>query len=136
MLRRLASSPELVPFRELVRPLTEHDRKRRGDLLRTLRMYFACGANASETADRLWLHRNSLLYRLQRISDLTGMDLRDPEARLALQLGLLATEGEESLQQPVRGGYRKPPLQDPRKAEKRDPRDCSAGDHRSGPENA
>lgn len=98
MLRRLSSSPDLAPFRELVRPLAEHDRRRRGDLVRTLRVYFACGENASEAADRLWLHRNSLLYRLQRISSLTGLDLKDPEARLALQLGLLAMEerkGEE-----------------------------------------
>ncbi|WP_041328430.1 PucR family transcriptional regulator [Rubrobacter xylanophilus] len=95
LLQRLATSPDLAPFRELVSPLAEHDRRRGSDLIRTLRVYFACGANASEAADRLWLHRNSLLYRLQRISDLTGLDLKDPEARLALQLGLLAMEQKE-----------------------------------------
>ncbi|BBL80532.1 hypothetical protein RxyAA322_23860 [Rubrobacter xylanophilus] len=95
LLRRLASSPDLAPFRELVRPLAEHDRRRGSDLIRTLRVYFACGANASEAADRLWLHRNSLLYRLQRISSITGLDLKDPEARFALQIGLLAMEQQE-----------------------------------------
>ena len=42
----------------------------------TLKTYFAAGGNASEAADRLFLHRNSMLYRLERIQKLTGLDLR------------------------------------------------------------
>ena len=78
-------------------PLVEHDRERRSDLVRTLRVYFATGANASEAADRLFLHRNSLLYRLERIGKLTGLELKDHRVALALQLRLLALEkGEEA----------------------------------------
>jgi DNA-binding PucR family transcriptional regulator len=96
LLRELAGSNDLAPFEELVRPLVEHDRERRSDLVRTLRAYFAAGANASEAADRMYLHRNSMLYRLARIQGLTGLDLKDPSAALALQLGLLTLEkGEE-----------------------------------------
>ena len=96
MLKELARSPDLAPFRELVRPLEEHDRARRSDLVRTLRAYFAAGGNASEAAERLFLHRNSMLYRLERIQKLTGLDLKDPDASLALRLGLLELEkGEE-----------------------------------------
>lgn len=95
LLARLARSPEVESFATLVRPLADHDRGRRGDLVRTLRVYFACGANASEAADRLFLHRNSLLYRLSRAEALTGLDFKDPRVRLALELGLLATQEEE-----------------------------------------
>ena len=96
LLRELAHSPDLAPFRELVRPLVEHDRERRRDLVRTLGAYFATGSNASEAADRMFLHRNSMLYRLERIEMLTGLDLKDHRVALALQLGLLAIErGEE-----------------------------------------
>ena len=96
LLVELARSADLAPFGELVRPLVEHDRERRSDLVRTLRAYFAAGANASEAADRMFLHRNSMLYRLARIQRLTGLDLKDSRAALALQLGLLALEkGEE-----------------------------------------
>ena len=95
LLRELARSPDLAPFEELVRPLVEHDRERRSDLVRTLRAYFAAGANASEAADRMFLHRNSMLYRLARIQGLTGLDLKDSGARLALQLGLLTLEKGE-----------------------------------------
>ena len=94
--RDLARSPDLKPFRELIEPLIAYDdRRRRGDLVRTLSVFFASKANVSDTADRLFLHRNSVLYRLARIQELTGLDLRDPRARLALQLGLLAIEGRE-----------------------------------------
>ena len=95
MLEELARSADLAPFQELVWPLVEHDRERRSDLVRTLRAYFAAGGNASEAADRMFLHRNSLLYRLERIRKLTGLDLRDPGVALALQLGLLALEKGE-----------------------------------------
>ena len=95
LLEELARSADLAPFRELVWPLVEHDRERRSDLVRTLRAYFAAGGNASEAADRMFLHRNSLLYRLERIRKLTGLDLRDSGVALALQLGLLALEKGE-----------------------------------------
>lgn len=90
MLEDLASSPELEPFRGLVLPLVDYDRQRGSDLVRTLSVYFETGTNASEAADRLFLHRNSLLYRLERIQELTGLDLKEPGSRLVLQLGLLA----------------------------------------------
>lgn len=95
LLKELSRSPDLAPSRRLVEPLLAYDRERRSDLVRTLRVYFAAGANASEAADRLFLHRNSLLYRLARIEKLTSLDLKEPRARLALQLGLLAIDGGE-----------------------------------------
>jgi DNA-binding PucR family transcriptional regulator len=91
MFEGLARSAELRPFRELIGRLEAYDHEHNGDLVRTLRVFFAANANASEAADRLYLHRNSLPYRLARVQDLTGLDLKDPRARLALQLGLLAS---------------------------------------------
>ena len=95
LFKELARDPALEPFGALIGPLMEHDRTRRSDLVRTLKTYFATGANASEAADRLFLHRNSMIYRLERIQKLTGLDLKDHRVALALQLGLLAMEREE-----------------------------------------
>jgi purine catabolism regulator len=92
LLRELAEDSALEPFQALIEPLQEHDRMRRGDLVLTLKTYFVAGGNASEAADRLFLHRNSMLYRLERIQKLTGLDLKDNRVALALQLGLLANE--------------------------------------------
>ena len=90
LLRELADDPALEPFGAMISPLKEHDRTRGSDLVKTLRTYFAAGTNASEAADRLFLHRNSMLYRLERIGKLIGLDLKDDRVALALQLGLLA----------------------------------------------
>jgi DNA-binding PucR family transcriptional regulator len=95
LIRALSKSEDLARFRALVAPLVEHDRSRGSDLVKTLRTYFAAGANASEAADRLFLHRNSMTYRLERISKLTGLDLRDPGVALALRLGLLSLQRGE-----------------------------------------
>ena len=64
--------------------------------MRTLRVFFASGANVSKAADSLLLHRNSMTYRLERVSELTGLDFRDHRVRLAMQLGLLAIGKERS----------------------------------------
>jgi len=92
LLEELGVSPDLRPFRELVAPLVLYDAERGSDLVRTLTVYFDCGENASEAADRLFLHRNSVPYRLERVRELTGLDYRDNLDRLALRLGLLALD--------------------------------------------
>ena len=96
LIQALSRSEDLTPFRALVEPLAEHDRRRGSDLVRTLGTYFAAGANASEAADRLFLHRNSMTYRLERIGKLTGLDLREPGVAFALQLGLLSLRRGET----------------------------------------
>jgi DNA-binding PucR family transcriptional regulator len=94
LLERLARSTDLEPFGRLVEPVAARDREKGSDLVRTLRVYFAVGANASAAADQLFLHRNSMLYRLSRVEELTGLDLKDPRAGLALRLGLLFLDEE------------------------------------------
>jgi DNA-binding PucR family transcriptional regulator len=94
MFEELARSAGLGPFRDLIGRVEAYDRRHNSDLVRTLRVYFAANANTSEAADRLYLHRNSLSYRLARVEDITGLDLKDNRARLALQLGLLAIRKE------------------------------------------
>lgn len=68
--------------------LEDYDEKNSGELIRTLEAFFACHGNLSETAVMLYVHRNTLLYRVQRIKDIAGIDLDRPEMRLALHLAL------------------------------------------------
>ncbi len=89
MFEGLARSADLRPFRQLIGRVEAYDRD---DLIRTLKVFFAANGNASEAADRLFLHRNSLPYRVARVQELTGLDLKDHRARLAL----LATTNERS----------------------------------------
>ncbi|WP_119065657.1 PucR family transcriptional regulator [Rubrobacter indicoceani] len=97
LLGDLGGSEVLDGFAALISPLERYDREHNSDLAKTLRVYFESNANASEAAQRLYLHRNSLNYRLLRVQSITGLDLGDPKAKLALQLGLLrATERDRA----------------------------------------
>jgi purine catabolism regulator len=68
--------------------LEDHDRKAGGELLKTMEALFQCHGNLSRTAEQLSLHRNSLLYRIQRMEEISGHVLDDPEVRLSLQVAL------------------------------------------------
>lgn len=69
-------------------PIIEYDTRQNGDLIKTLEAYFNCHGNLSKTAKSLIVHRNTLLYRINLINDIAGIDLNRPETRLALHLAL------------------------------------------------
>lgn len=76
---------------DIYRPLAQHP----GDLLKTLDAYWATGTSVEATARRLFIHANTVRYRLGRIEDLTGYAPSDPRGgfvlRLAGTLGRLLT---------------------------------------------
>ncbi|MET7950880.1 helix-turn-helix domain-containing protein [Micromonospora sp. NPDC005324] len=57
-------------------------------LLETLEAYLDLAGNAHATAERLRLHRTTLYYRLQRVEQLAGTDLKDGNERLCLHLAM------------------------------------------------
>ncbi|MBI4939888.1 MAG: helix-turn-helix domain-containing protein [Actinobacteria bacterium] len=71
-------------------PLLAYDTQRSADLVRTLTHYLDRGGNYEATAAALIVHRNTLKYRLQRIRQITGHDLSDPETCFNLQLATRA----------------------------------------------
>jgi len=73
---------------EVLGGLLAYDEKRGGGLVSTLEAYLDLGGGMQEIADRLFIHRNSLIYRLRRIEELTGRILADPHDRLLLHLAL------------------------------------------------
>jgi purine catabolism regulator len=68
--------------------LTDYDMRQNADLIKTLEAFFNCHGNLSQTADSLIVHRNTLLYRMNRINEIAQIDLNRPETRLALHLAL------------------------------------------------
>lgn len=58
------------------------------DLEQTVATFTECNLNVSEAARRLFMHRNSLLYRIERIRDLTGLDIRRFEDAVTLWAAL------------------------------------------------
>lgn len=65
--------------------LQKYDRANGTQLYKTLETLTYCGFNNHQTAAELFLHRNTLSYRLQKIQSLTGLDFEDPDVRFELQ---------------------------------------------------
>ena len=87
LLYALQPLPELRDFRDQALARL-HGKDRGGVLLQTLGAYLATNGSPTDAADRLHLHRNTVLYRLGRLEDLLQVDLRDAEVRLGLHLAL------------------------------------------------
>ncbi len=68
-------------------PLIEHDRSRGTGLVDTLRAYLETGEQQA-AARRLEIHPNTLRYRLDRIREISGVELDEPEIRLNLAVAL------------------------------------------------
>ncbi len=87
LLFQLEGNPELEAFcREVLGPLMDYVGS--GDLLETLEAFCDRLGNLSQTAEKLFIHRNSLLYRMERIQQLSGIDMNNPDTRLAVHLAL------------------------------------------------
>jgi DNA-binding PucR family transcriptional regulator len=76
--RLLASvpTPVLRSFTErLLGPLADYDARHNAELLATLRSFLACDGSWSACASRMYVHVNTVRYRIGRIEALTGRDL-------------------------------------------------------------
>ena len=54
--------------------------------------FFENNLNISETARQLYVHRNTLVYRLEKLHQLTGLDLRVFDEAMALKLAMMIAE--------------------------------------------
>jgi len=89
LLTQLDDIPAVQQFCErIIGPLATYDKRHRSNLVNTIDAYFEHHGNISQTAESLFIHRNTLLYRLDRIRDLTSHDLAQADMRLALHLAL------------------------------------------------
>jgi hypothetical protein len=72
-----------------LRQLQAYDARHRTELFHTLHVFLLQERNQYHSAEVLHIHRNTLLYRIQKIRDLTGVDLDCPDVRLYLLLSYL-----------------------------------------------
>ena len=79
-------------YRYNLNVLLEHDTKNSAELLETLRQYLYCNGNLVKTSQALFIHRNTLLYRLNQIRDLLGKDIDDALVRLDLFNSIVAKD--------------------------------------------
>ncbi|OZM74144.1 hypothetical protein CFN78_07795 [Amycolatopsis antarctica] len=94
----LVGSPHLLPRLERTAfggllALPEAEQR---TMLDTLAAMLDSGGSPTHAAERLYCHRNTVIYRMQRIESVTGRRIGDPRDRLLLTLGLMARRQEVS----------------------------------------
>jgi len=82
---------------EYLQPLVEFDKKHGGELLETLEVYLQSNGSKKDTAERLFIVRQTLYHRLRKIESLIGSDFMDGKNRLALEFMLLARKFTKNL---------------------------------------
>ena len=73
---------------EVVR-LQRYDQENRTNYLTTLETYLMCNNSLSKTANKLFIHKNTMSYRLNCIKEIVKLDLNDPEERLNILLSCI-----------------------------------------------
>lgn len=71
-----------------IQPMISYDQTHHSSLIQTLQIYFRMGCNIKLTAQAMFTHYNTVVYRLDKIKTILGISFDDPEALLQLQLGL------------------------------------------------
>ena len=77
-------------YAETIAPLVAYDEQYETDLVQTLETFLDADGNVAGTAQRLFTHRHTVRYRLERVRDLTGLDVSSTDGRERLGLGLKA----------------------------------------------
>ena len=77
-------------YAETVAPLVAYDDQYETDLVQTLETFLDADGNVAGTAARLYTHRHTVRYRLERVKDLTSLDVASTDGREKLGLGLKA----------------------------------------------
>ena len=77
-------------YGETVEPLVAYDEQYETDLVQTLETFLDADGNVAGTAQRLFTHRHTVRYRLERVRELCGLDVGSTDGREKLGLGLKA----------------------------------------------
>lgn len=88
LLGQLSKHDMLKFYQSTIEVLVDNDRENQTNLVETLDMYFLCQGNIADASKNLFIHRNTLIYRLDKISGILGLDMKNSEVALGIQLGL------------------------------------------------
>lgn len=75
-------------FNHVLGRLQKYDQENKADLMSTLEEYFLNGGNITLAAKKKYLHRNTFMYRIEKIKDILKVDFKHPESVLELQIAL------------------------------------------------
>jgi sugar diacid utilization regulator len=98
-------------YAETIEPLVAYDEQYETDLVVTVEAFLDADGNVAGTASRLFTHRHTIRYRLERVRELSGLDVGSTDGREKLSLGLkamrvlgIAARGGPATEQGAGGG--------------------------------
>jgi len=77
-------------YAETVEPLVAYDEQYETELVQTVEAFLDNDGNVAGTAQKLFTHRHTIRYRLERVRELSGLDVGSTDGREKLSLGLKA----------------------------------------------
>jgi sugar diacid utilization regulator len=76
-------------FEETFGSLLEYDKRHGSELMATMAVYLSLNCNAVQAAHKLFIHKNTLTYRINKIENLTRKDINHMPDRITLQMALI-----------------------------------------------
>jgi len=84
---------ELIEFcTDTIKPLLDYDKVNNSELVKTLKVYFQYDGNMKKISEKMYVHYNTIIYRLQKIKSIIGVDIENGDNRLNLEIALKAME--------------------------------------------
>jgi sugar diacid utilization regulator len=92
LLSAMSENPEELQrfYAETVEPLVAYDEQYETELVATVEAFLEADGNVAGTAQRMFTHRHTIRYRLERVRELSGLDVGSSDGREKLSLGLKA----------------------------------------------
>ncbi|MFG6149401.1 PucR family transcriptional regulator [Halobacillus sp. B23F22_1] len=82
---------------EYLEPIIEYDQKNNTNLLQTLKVYLESNGSKKETAKKIFVVRQTLYHRLEKLEQLLGKDFMEAEKRQVIEFTLLAHEYQKTI---------------------------------------
>ncbi|MFF2459760.1 PucR family transcriptional regulator [Peribacillus simplex] len=90
---------------EYLGPVIEYDKQNNGELMPTLKTYLACNGSKQETSKQLFIVRQTLYHRLEKLEKLLGSDFMRSDKRLGLEFMIFALDFLQYSSRQVSGKY-------------------------------
>lgn len=89
LLVKLVDTEETEQFlNQYIYPLAKSDEENNTELLKTMKTFVTTGCNYRETAKHMYVHHNTIRYRLETVEKILGIDFNQPETSLNMMLAL------------------------------------------------
>ncbi|MCR4673041.1 MAG: PucR family transcriptional regulator ligand-binding domain-containing protein [Lachnospiraceae bacterium] len=79
-------------YRKPLKPLIDYDIEHNSNYEETLEEYLASNGSVNAVSEKLFIHRNTILYRIRNIKKMLGCELKTPEERLPYQIAFMIRE--------------------------------------------